>query len=170
MESTFEMNRIRNLILVVGLLCSQSLFAQRHEIISNRIASLQVMVGNDWLSPPIMTLNGNSPLNIDFDDLTHEYHRYVYKVEHCEADWTPSEDLFVSDFIDGFNDGRALEDLEESLNTNVLYTHYHLQIPNSECRLKISGNYRVTIYDENNDDEEMLKVCFMVVEPKMVTR
>ena len=161
------MNRIKILIVIVGLACFQSLSAQRHEIISGRIASLQVMAGDDWMSPPVITLRGNTPINIDFDDLTHEYHRYVYKVEHCEADWTTSEDLFTSDFIDGFHDGRALEDLEESLNTNVLYTHYHLQIPNAECRLKLSGNYRVTIYDENNDNEEMLKAYFMVVEPKM---
>ncbi len=161
------MNKLKILILVVGLTFAQLSLAQRHEIISGRIASLQVVAGDDWLSPPVITLRGNTPINIDFDDLTHEYHRYVYKVEHCEADWTTSEDLFVSDFIDGFNDGRALEDLEESLNTNVLYTHYHLQIPNAECRLKMSGNYRVTIYDENNDNEEMLKVYFMVVEPKM---
>ena len=161
------MNKLKILILLVGLAFAQSSLAQRHEIISGRIASLQVVAGDDWLSPPVITLRGNTPINIDFDDLTHEYHRYVYKVEHCEADWTTSEDLFVSDFIDGFNDGRALEDLEESLNTNVLYTHYHLQIPNAECRLKMSGNYRVTIYDENNDNEEMLKVYFMVVEPKM---
>ena len=161
------MNKLKFFFFIVGLAFAQSLLAQRHEIISGRIASLQVVAGDDWLSPPVITLRGNTPINIDFDDLTHEYHRYVYKVEHCEADWTTSEDLFVSDFIDGFNDGRALEDLEESLNTNVLYTHYHLQIPNAECRLKMSGNYRVTIYDENNDNEEMLKVYFMVVEPKM---
>ena len=161
------MNKLKFFFFIVGLTFAQSSIAQRHEIISGRIASLQVVAGDDWLSPPVITLRGNTPINIDFDDLTHEYHRYVYKVEHCEADWTTSDDLFVSDFIDGFNDGRALEDLEESLNTNVLYTHYHLQIPNAECRLKMSGNYRVTIYDENNNNEEMLKVYFMVVEPKM---
>ena len=158
---------IRSIFLMAGWACSQCLCAQRHDIVSSRIASLQVVAGDDWMSPPIITLNGNSPINIDFDDLTHEYHRYVYKVEHCEADWTTSEDLFMSDFIDGFGDGRTLDNIEESLNTNVLYTHYHLQIPNEECRLKLSGNYRVTIYDENNDDEVMLKVCFMVLEPKM---
>ena len=161
------MTKLKFFFFIVGLTFAQSSIAQRHEIISGRIASLQVVAGDDWLSPPVITLRGNTPINIDFDDLTHEYHRYVYKVEHCEADWTTSDDLFVSDFIDGFNDGRALEDLEESLNTNVLYTHYHLQIPNAECRLKMSGNYRVTIYDENNNNEEMLKVYFMVVEPKM---
>lgn len=141
--------------------------AQRHEILSERIASLQVTAGYDWLAPPVIELNGNKAININFDDLTHEYHRYVYRVEHCEADWTTSEDLFASDYIDGFADGLPLDDLTESLNTNVLYTHYRLQIPNARCRIKMSGNYRVTIYDENNGGEPMLTACFMVVEPSV---
>ena len=148
------------------LLLSLPLCAQRHEILNDRIATLQVTPGSDWMSLPIIKLGQR--INISFDDLTHEYHRYVYRIEHCESDWTVSEDIFTTDFVEGFNDSQPLEDLEESLNTNVLYTHYRLQIPNQHCRLKMSGNYRVTIYDENDDDQApVLTVCFMVVEPRM---
>jgi hypothetical protein len=150
------------------LLSVLPLQAQRHEILNDRIATLQVTPGDDWLSQPIITLGGGVPIVISFDDLTHEYHRYVYRVEHCESDWTVSEDIFTTDYIDGFNDAQPLDDLEESINTNVLYTHYQLQIPNQRCRLKMSGNYRVTIYDENDDDQApVLVACFMVVEPRM---
>ena len=140
--------------------------AQRHEIFSDRIASLQVVSGQDWMSIPITTLGGE-PVNISFDDLTHEYHRYTYKLEHCEADWTVSEELFASDYCEGFTSNNTIDELTESINTNVLYTHYTLQIPNDRCRLKIGGNYRLTITDENNDDEPVLAACFMVVEPEM---
>lgn len=141
-------------------------FAQRNEIHSDRIATLQVVAGDDWLSPPVAFLNGN-PIHISFDDLTHEYHRYTYKLEHCEADWSVSEGLFESDYIQGFTEGNLIEDSEESLNTNMLYTHYRLTIPNKNCRLKISGNYRLTVYDDNNEEEPMLTACFMIVEPRM---
>ena len=140
--------------------------AQRHEIFSDRIASLQVVSGQDWMSIPITTLGGE-PVNISFDDLTHEYHRYTYKLEHCEADWTVSEELFASDYCEGFTSNNTIDELTESINTNVLYTHYTLQIPNDRCRLKIGGNYRLTITDENNGDEPVLAACFMVVEPEM---
>lgn len=143
---------------------------QRHAIYNDRIATLQVVAGNDWLSPPVTFLKGGTPIHISFDDLTHEYTRYTYRVEHCEADWTTSEDLFTSDYIDGFTEGNLIEDTEESLNTNVLYTHYRLTIPNERCRLKMSGNYRVTVYDDNNDEEPVLSACFMVVEPRMSVR
>ena len=52
---------------------------------------------------PVIALGEGVPVNIAFDDLTHEYRRYAYKVEHCNADWSTSGDLFVSDYIDGFN-------------------------------------------------------------------
>lgn len=118
------------------------------------------------MSIPITTLGGE-PVNISFDDLTHEYHRYTYKLEHCEADWTVSEELFASDYCEGFTSDNTIDELTESINTNVLYTHYTLQIPNDRCRLKIGGNYRLTITDENNGDEPVLAACFMVVEPEM---
>ena len=60
-----------------------------------------------------------------------------------------------------------IDDVEESLNTTVLYTHYHFQVPNDQCKLIMSGNYRVTVYDENDDDEPMFSACFMVVNPLM---
>lgn len=116
--------------------------------------------------PPITTLIGD-PICISFDDLTHEYHRYTYRIEHCEADWTTSEEIFTSDFCEGYYEDNPIDDLTESINTNTLYTHYSLQIPNDRCRLKIGGNYRLTIVDDNNDSEPVLKVCFMIVEPLM---
>ena len=138
--------------------------AQRHEILSPRIASLQVIAGNRWMEMPVAQL-GES-INIEFDDLTHEYTRYTYKVEHCEADWTTSEELFTSDFVQGFAEGNVIDDNIESLNTYQLYTHYTMTIPNSNCRLKMSGNYRITIIDDYNE-KPVLTVCFMIVEPQM---
>ena len=139
--------------------------AQRHEILSPRIASLQVMAGNKWMDMPVAEIGGN--IHIDFDDLTHEYTRYTYRIEHCEADWTPSEELFTSDYLQGFADGNTIDDYIESINTYQLYTHYSLTIPNERCRLKMSGNYRLTVIDENNDETPVMTVCFMLVEPLM---
>ena len=151
------------LILTLSAFVATNSFAQYNDIKSENIASLQVVAGKDWLSMPIATLNGE-PINISFDDLTHEYHRYVYRLQHCEADWSVSEGIFESDYCEGFADGCTIDDIEESLNTNTLYTHYRLSIPNENCRIKMSGNYRLTVYDENNSDT-IFTACFMIVEP-----
>ena len=158
-----RMRKGRNtVLLLLSFLFSMAAVAQHHEILNENIRSLQVVANKDWLAMPIMEL-GNGVLDIHFDDLTHEYHRYSYKLEHCEADWKPTTSLFDSDYVEGFANGNTIDNVEQSLLTNTIYTHYHLSIPNEVCRPKISGNYLLTIYDDDGNDA--IKVCFMVKEP-----
>ncbi len=156
--------------LLLAIMLPNAATAQRNEIYNDRIATLKVVAGTNWQLPPVIRLNSTSEadhINISFDDLTHTYQRYTYKIEHCEADWTVSDELFASDYVDGFAEGNTIEDMEESLNTNVLYNHYSITIPNKYCKLKLSGNYKVTVYDENANNEPMFTACFMVLDPQM---
>lgn len=159
-------NKICKALSIMLSFCTLTAGAQRNEIKSERIATLQVVAGDDWLSPPVITLGSEDAITISFDDMTHEYHRYAYRIEHCEADWTTSDALFTSDYCEGFNDGNTIEDVKNSTNTNILYTHYRLKIPNERCNIKMSGNYRVTIYDDNTS-EEVATACFMVVDQRV---
>ena len=118
----------------------------------------------------VITLGSDDWVCISFDHFTHDYHRFTYKIVHCNADWTPS-DLFEIDYMDGFN-GQPIEDYENSLNTTMLYTHYRIELPNDDVQFKISGNYRVDIYLENEDSEEesikkVGEACFRIMEPRM---
>lgn len=157
---------IRPLLLAIATSIAFTSLAQRHEILSPDIASLQVMAGTNWRSPAITTLDGE-PINISFDELSHDYHRYTYKIQHCEADWTPSDELFDSDYISGFYDDNVIDSSQESVDTYQLYTHYSLSIPNSQCRLTMSGNYKLTVYDEDvgaGQAQPVLTACFMISE------
>lgn len=129
------------------------------------IKTLQVITNENRMAPPIIHLGTNDQISISFDELTHEYHRYTYKITHCNADWTPS-DLFDTDYLQGFNDN-VIEDYENSLNTTMLYTHYHFNLPNNEVQLLLSGNYRVDIYGEDNEDKPVAQACFSVIEPRV---
>ena len=137
-----------------------------NRIFTEIVRSLTSVVNGDWMNRPVMELGSGDRLRIGFDELSHDYHRFVYHLEHCEADWTVSDDLFESDWLVGFNDN-PIEDYQNSINTTVMYTYYRLTIPNERCRLKMSGNYRLTVVDEDNDDEKVLEVEFYVVEPLM---
>ena len=153
--------------MVLWLLVHAVCQAQRHEIFNERIRTLQVIVNNDCtVFPAVMRLGGNDELYIGFDDLTHTYHRYIYRIEHCEADWSRSEEIFESDYLSGFNGNTIDDEPEQSLNTTVLYNHYSIFLPNDRCRLKMSGNYRLTVIDDDTG-EKMLSVCFMIMEEKM---
>ena len=152
---------------LLALLWLLPLAAQaENRINQTNIKTLVTMVNQNWLNAPVMRLHSNDVLTVEFDELSHNYHRYVYRLEHCEADWTPSEELFESDWLSGFN-GNPIEDYASSINTIVPYTHYQLQLPNDRCQLLMSGNYRLYILDEDDDNREVLVTEFMVTEQSM---
>lgn len=129
------------------------------------IKTLQVIANDNPLAPPVIHLNTEDRVEISFDELTHEYHRYTYKITHCNADWTPS-DLFDTDYLQGFNEN-VIEDYENSLNTTMLYTHYKFTLPNDEAQMLVSGNYVVSIYGEDDDENPMAQASFSVIEPRV---
>lgn len=159
------MNIRRHLQLILFLLATTCNYAGNSIFVPN-VRSLTSIVNGDWMNRPIMELGSSDELLIGFDELSHTYHRFVCHLEHCEWDWTVSDGLFESDWLEGFND-IPIDDYQNSINTTVLYTHYKLAIPNDQCRLKMSGNYRLIVYDEDNDNEKVLQVEFYVVEPLM---
>ena len=127
-------------LFVLSLLCPLALSAG-NRIFSPQIKSLQAVVNQDFLSPAVMRLHTDDILQIAFDELSHDYHRYAYTIERCEADWTPSEEMFESDWLEGFN-AIVIDDHEQSVNTIIPYTHYQLQIPNDQCRLLQAAYHR----------------------------
>jgi len=151
-------------VLLSLLLANCTIVNANHTNTAYSVASLEVMVDDDWTHLPVITLGGEEQLHVGFDQLSHDYHRYIAKLQHCEPDWSPSEELFESDWVSGFS-AFEVEDYEQSINTNELYTHYSLTLPNDQCRPKMSGNYTLTIYDEDND-EVAAQVKFYVVEPQ----
>ena len=151
-------------LFVLSLLCPLALSAG-NRIFSPQIKSLQAVVNQDFLSPAVIRLHTDDILQIAFDELSHDYHRYAYTIERCEADWTPAEEVFESDWLEGFN-AIVIDNHEQSVNTIIPYTHYQLQIPNDQCRLKMSGNYRLHIIDDESQ-KELACVEFMVTDQTM---
>lgn len=132
------------------------------------------------INPPdyIKTINfkGNTPetqlpilklgeyVILEFDALNGDEADYYYKIEHYNYDWTPSV-LMKSEFLDGF-DNQRIRNYENSYNTYQIFSHYKLTIPNQQTkRLKVSGNYMLSIYD--NDDELVFSRKFMIYEDKV---
>ena len=102
-------------------------------------------------------------INLSFDDLNANEEDYTYKIEHCNINWKPSN-LSESEFIDGYAEDR-IRNYENSFNTLQPYTNYTLTIPNENTKIKISGNYQISVLNE--DDEVVFKRHFVVYEPKV---
>lgn len=153
--------------VLLGILLTSAIeVCPQTSVFSPDVKTLQAYVNQDWLSPPVMVLNSDDILEIGFDEMSHSYRRYIYKIEHCEPDMSISAELFESDYLVGFNNN-PIEDYQNSINTTVPYTHYSLRIPNDKCRLKMSGNYRLSVFDEEDGNKKVLQVDFKVAEQSM---
>jgi len=96
---------------------------------------------------PIIKLNER--VQLSFDAINGNEDDFYYVIDHYNFDWTPSE-LMKSEYLQGFDNIR-ITDYENSFNTYQIYSHYRLQIPNQQTRIKKSGNYILKIFDDNND-------------------
>ena len=107
---------------------------------------------------PILKLGER--LRLEFDVLNGDEADFYYKITYYNFDWTPSN-LLKLEYLQGFDDVR-ITDYENSFNTYQIYSHYRLQIPNQQTRLKLSGNYMIHIYNEY--EELMFSRKFMIYE------
>lgn len=100
---------------------------------------------------------GNT-IQLSFDDLQADEKDYYYKIEHCDVNWEPSN-LMISEYVRGYEKDR-IRNYENSFNTLQPYTHYKVNIPNKNTRIKISGNYKISVLDEDDKVIFTRKVVF----------
>lgn len=96
---------------------------------------------------PIIKLNER--VQLSFDAINGNEDDFYYVIDHYNFDWTPSQ-LMKSEYLQGFDNIRIVN-YENSFNTYQIYSHYRLQIPNQQTRIKKSGNYILKIFDDNGD-------------------
>lgn len=156
----------RTFLILAALLLTVFSYG-RHKVCDKNVRTLQVTLNDNPLLPPVLKLGKPSYLRISWDEMSHNYHRYIYRIQHCTRDWEPTEDLFESDYLRGTND-LPVEDYETSFNTTQLYTHYSLVFPNRDASVQLSGNYKLLVYEEDfMDDGPVIEVRFHVVESEM---
>lgn len=149
-------------LLIICLFLSQFNYAQSHFEDADYIKSVVFKSNNTNTYIPVIKMGEN--LLLLFDDLNADERNYYYKIDHCNIDWT-SSNLSTIEFINGFNDEKIRE-VQNSFNTYIPYTNYQVKLPNLNTKFKISGNYIVSIL--NDDDEIVLKRRFIVYEPKTI--
>ncbi len=86
-----------------------------------------------------------------FDDLYGNEANYYYVVNQYTHDWQPTE-LVKQEYLKGMDNLRILN-YQNSFNTLQLYSHYSLFFPNANTSITKSGNYIITIY---NDEQEIV--------------
>jgi hypothetical protein len=133
-------------------------------VYANNIKSVRLVPAGAPLSYPIISLLGTQTTELSFDDLDGDVKNYYYTLQLCNADWTPS-DLTSFDYLSGFANNR-LENYRFSNGTLQKYTHFTLDVPNSNCLPKRSGNYLLKIFLNDDTSQLVLTRRLLVVENK----
>ena len=142
------------------------LFAQttyETKVYSNLIHSLRVEVVGELISEPFVELNSDEMLEVNFDVLNHSQGRYAYSIIHCDADWQKSN-LSSIEYMDGFQ-RMPIDDYAQAMTTTTHYTNYRLLLPNDNIRFKVSGNYVIQVFNEDDPNRILFSARFGVFEP-----
>lgn len=133
-------------------------FAQEKEVNPPYYIKTVTFVQNGQNTVPIFQLGDE--FQFQFDDLQGSENNYYYHITHCDYDWTQSQ-LSINEYLNGFNDQRII-DYMNSLNCLQIYSHYRVNFPNKFTQLKVSGNYIISILNE--DREVVFSRKFVVYE------
>ena len=159
---------------VISLLCcslvataalAQGVVDTRPHIFNSNVRSLKVCLFNNMYTPPVLMLNSDDRLIVNFDYLDYEVHYLRYSVTHCNADWQPSQ-LVESEYVSGFNYA-DIEDYAQSEATYVHYYNYQFALPNADMDLLVSGNYLLTVYEQDDPSDVLFQTRFSVCEGKV---
>lgn len=161
------MMKLRILLFIAAVQCLMAPAAVNTSVLlyDNRVKSLTVAPLNNQYLPPIYVMGSNDVLNVNFDLLDCDVHYLRYSVTHCNADWQPSV-LVESEYVDGFNQA-DITDFAQSYTTYVNYYNYNFTIPNEDLRIVKSGNYLLTVYEQDDPDKILFQTRFSVCENTM---
>lgn len=162
--------RLISILLLSFLLCT-NLYAQvissdsllfENKIFDESFKTIIFSKLSNNLSEPVLALNSNEKLKLQFDDLSEEPKDLSFTFIHFDRDGKRSV-LTESDYLNGFNFDH-LANFKNSFNTTQNYFHYELTIPNENIQPIISGNYLLVVYDNANPEKIYLTQRFWITE------
>lgn len=131
-------------------------------IFDPKFRTITTDVSGNRLAPPVITLGSADQLHIGFDCMSEDREFLRYSIYHCNSRWEPSN-LVDAEVFDGFNYA-DITDYAFSRATSTHYVHYSITLPNADFQFRISGNYLLKVYPENDPEKTLLQVRFMVSE------
>ncbi|WP_316761210.1 DUF5103 domain-containing protein [Pedobacter aquatilis] len=140
-------------------------FTNENKVYLPNIKTVLCFNSNKEQSIPVIMLNSTETITFSFDDLLAGTKNYWYTVEHCTSDWQTSKITSI-DYLDGFSDDRIIN-YHYSSNTARKYTHYELNLPNTQVKPKIGGNYILKVYLNGDKNQPVISQRFYVLDSQI---
>ena len=140
-------------------------FTNENKVYLPNIKTVLCFNSNKEQSIPVIMLNSTETITFSFDDLLAGTKNYWYTVEHCTSDWQTSKITSI-DYLDGFSDDRIIN-YQYSSNTTRKYTHYELNLPNTQVKPKIGGNYILKVYLNGDKNQPVISQRFYVLDSQI---
>lgn len=137
--------------------------AMRDSIYHQNIQTVQLLRDGKPTLMPMIQLNSNEMFSLHFDDLNASSDVYNYTFVLCDYDWNPSP-LEPIMYLNGFFQANITE-TDFSMGTKQNYTHYTIDIPNSDIRPKFSGNYALVVFKAYDNKDTAFVKRFRIFEP-----
>jgi len=151
--------------LVAMLAMAQNQVDTRVHIFDSNVRSLKLCLTSNMYVPPVYMMGSDDRLVVNFDYLDYDIHYLRYSVTHCNADWQPSQ-LVESEYVSGFNYA-DIDDYAPSEATYVHYYNYQFMLPNEDMDFLVSGNYLLTVYEQDDPNNILFQTRFSVCEGKV---
>ena len=129
------------------------------------LRSLKVTRNGIFDAAPMIEINGEDKVQIDFDIIGDDEKWIGYRIYHLDHLWRKSN-ISQQEYFDGF-DNNQLDFSENSFNTYVNYRHYSIEIPNENFNLTKSGNYVIEFFEVNEPETIIATACFSIYEQKV---
>lgn len=138
---------MRNISQFINVLFFTLFFCNTLNSQTEKIKNIQVFGTNKNIQKYVFFKD--EIINVSFDELSYDTKDYYYSIEHYDYKWNKSN-VFKNEIISGYDDLR-ISNYKKSFNTLQKFTNYSFAFPNEKFRIKISGNYLLTVKDHNDN-------------------
>lgn len=125
------------------------------------VRTIQLYGGADERSLPILRLDGEESIRLEFDLMADRGRPLSIYFDHANRTW--ERDLSPSQYLDSFQNDDLLS-YEPSIGTEVSYVHYSYRFPNDDIQFRVSGNYILRVTEQGQPDEVLFERPFFIAE------